>query len=338
MRRRIVALSIAAAVAVLGAGISSPALAAPAEIGVTDTGTVVVQLLTPAGRTLPLGGADVLLTFAGTGGISAITDGKGTATLTGIPVDRGAYYLQVTPAALPGYDRRTSGSAQGFVVAAGRSTDVNVTLPIGGTLAGTLIGPWSQPPAGLTVELYGNRTGTSMTTYPNRNGRYYFNGLPTDNYSVSVYPNRSAVPTFWTQDVLAEGPSSAAQHVYSPKHYVHSTYNLWVVLDSSDPDIAPVFTWADATVTATNLATGAVFTETADASSSARKAAQFIMPSGEYSIEITRPARAATPSSPAALAERYWYAGIRTPLATTGSAAARVQVLRELNTVFVAAP
>lgn len=321
------------AVIVAGLAVPTAAAAAPAP----GTGTLVVRAISSGGTRLALPNAVVRANCPSGPAISGTTDTSGVATLGRVPSGVSCF-VQVTPAARSGYGQRTPGSER-VTVTSGGTTEVSIPLRIGATISGGLIGPGPTPQSGLRLELYGQRTGTMLVATSDAAGRYAFNGLPTDQYSIVAYPAGGGAETFWTEDVVAQVGTAAPTHVFAAPHYVHTTYDLWLALDGSDPDFPPVFRWDAATVTATNTATGATFTQVAGSTSAKRKGLEFVVPSGSYRIAITTPARTATSTSVAAPVGHYWYAGERVPLSTTAAGAVPVAVrYGTLLTLFAAAP
>lgn len=333
MRRPVLVLTTAAAVAATALAGPAGAMAATPPV---PTGTVVVHLLEPDGGRLALADADVLVSCGFHPSVPGTTDATGTATVRAVP-STDPCYVHVTPRPGLGYDQRVEAGVDGVAVPTGGTAETGIRLRIGATIAGTLIGPGpgsaSAPQAGLRVEVYGQRTGTSRTTSSDSRGRYYVNGLPTDSYVFIVTPASGGAATIWDVDAVAQEGADPARHVFEPEHYVHSTYDLVFVLGGSDPDSPPVFRWTGATVKVTNAATGVATERNAGSTSDNRKRTQFVVPSGTYRIEITTPGSAAAPE------QHYWYAGEGTPLATTAAGAAPVAVrYADVLTLFAAAP
>ena len=321
MDRFVVSLSLVAAVG-LGALAPASAQAAPPPLvssaaavpAATATGSVSVRLLRSAGTALGLPGATVRLVGAWPFERDATTDSTGALTFADVPVGS-RYWVSVTPPPTAGHGRRTPVMTTDLTVRADAPTAVDVTLPVGGTLEGRLVGPWPTPPAGLTVEVYGNRTGTSLTSVTDAEGRYFFSGMPTDLYTATVVAAPGAVPTVWRQDVEAETATTSASHVAAAPRYVHTTYDLQVVVDEPDPVNAPGPDLDGAVVTITDTATGAVMTQALDATSSPRKVAQFIVPSGRYTVGVETASH-----------QRWWWAGQYVPVPLVRSAAEAVPV------------
>jgi hypothetical protein len=305
-----------AASAVSAASAASASAAAQAVAPVPATGTVAVRLLSPRGDRLRLAGATVELIGPSPVVDQATTDASGSATFGAVPAAP-RYSVRVVPEQTGDYGLRAPVQLYGLAVQAGRTTTVDVTLPVGGTLVGRLIGPWPDPPAGLTVELYGNYVGTSLSTVTDPEGRYSFFGLPTDLYTATVVATPGGVPSVWRQDVVAETATAPAGHVFPAPRYVHSTYDLQVVVDEPDPDVAPGPDLDGAVVTITETTTGAVSTQVLGDESSRRKVAQFIVPSGRYTVGVETASH-----------QRWWWAGqyVPEPLVVTAARAVPVVV------------
>jgi hypothetical protein len=295
---------------------AAPPAAAPDAAPVPATGTVAVRLLSPRGDRLRLAGATVELIGPSPVVDLATTDASGSATFAAVPAAL-RYSVRVVPAQTEGYGLRAPVQLYGLAVQAGRTTTVDVTLPVGGTLVGRLIGPWPDPPAGLTVELYGNYVGTSLSTVTDSEGRYSFFGLPTDLYTATVVAAPGGVPSVWREDVVAETATAPAGHVFPAPRYVHSTYDLQVVVDEPDPVNAPGPDLDGAVVTITETTTGAVSTQVLGVEGSRRKVAQFAVPSGRYTVGVE------TVSG-----QRWWWAGqyVPEPLVPTAARAVPVTV------------
>jgi hypothetical protein len=306
----------------LGAQAAPPAVwwsaaaaeAAPAAAPVPATGAVAVRLLSPRGDRLRLAGATVELIGPSPVVDRATTDASGAAAFATVP-PAGRYSVRVVPEPTGAYGLRAPAQVYGLTVQAGRTTTVDVTLAVGGTLSGRLLGPWPDPPAGLTVELYGNHVGTSLSAVTDSDGRYAFFGLPTDLYTATVVATPGGVPTVWRQDVVAETATTPAGHVFSAPRYVHSSYDLQVVVDEPDPVNAPGPDLDGAVVTITEVVTGAVWTQVLDDQSSRRKVAQFVVPSGRYTVGVETVSH-----------QRWWWAGQYVPVPLVPTAAQAVPV------------
>ncbi|TCK64560.1 carboxypeptidase-like regulatory domain-containing protein [Curtobacterium sp. PhB136] len=287
MKRLATAGGLVAGVLALGLLAPTAAVAAPAAVG-----SVSVQLTTADGTPRNVAGVEVAA--LGIEGIDAdgLTDASGRVVLGGITSPQ---TVTVTTRAIPGQGAATLAPARrtGVAVVAGGTTSTTLALSVGATASGSIVGP-AGALAGKTVTA-ANQTDTwqNFQTTSDAAGRYEFVGLGSGQYTISAYDSRDAEPAHWKTLVQQQGASTASRVTLST-HYVHRTYDLEVFANSADR--APDPRLSGATVKVVDTTTGVTASSRFSTLLDSEQSAQFIVPTGQYVIELVT---VATPTSAA---------------------------------------
>jgi hypothetical protein len=306
--RRLAGLAAIGAMAVLAlSGVPSAALAA------TPTGTLVIQTTNPAGQKIALANANVDLVEAdGTPVRAGSTDSTGHLTIPNVPAGSGYKATIGERIGAP----RLSGETDGISVTAGDTVDVNLPMPLGGSISGVLTSPLGDI-EGTALEALNLTTGQNYQQFVGADNRFLQQGLTAGVYRFSSYSGGPTEPTQWVEDITQETSTHQATFDSHDNHFVHSDYDLEMTLE---PGQGAPPSWDGATVRVTNDATGAVFTEKADSSSLPSKLTQYETPSGSYTIEILPVVGLGQAT------QAYWYAGPGAAFTTSATDAVPVAV------------
>jgi len=234
MKKRIVAILIAALVAVGAMGM--PATAANAG---PKTGTVVVQLTTPSGHKLKLKDVVVAIydpdpnyTKAHPFRSTAHTNSAGKATFKYIP--KGLKLSgQLTPS-------RVSSALTKYVplvefsvgrIKVGKTVRKSPHLAVGATVSGQLTDTTGAVVPQAAVTLFAGIV--RQTTLTNASGRYYFKGLDTKKYGVRFNAPRGTPAlesglswSYWKNSVTYAGSDTIVVKRQSSKKKATSLYNI----------------------------------------------------------------------------------------------------------------
>jgi hypothetical protein len=145
--------------------------------------------------------------FDSTGALvdSQFTMGDGTY-LTTVDLPAGNYRVYADPSAASptGYlaqyynNKSTLASADLVAVPASGTATVNISLPLGGTITGTVkIGSMGLPVSGILVEANDFTAGSYGFTTTNPDGTYAISGLPAGSYTIQVYYSLEYVPNYY---------------------------------------------------------------------------------------------------------------------------------------------
>ncbi|MFJ3383456.1 MULTISPECIES: carboxypeptidase-like regulatory domain-containing protein [unclassified Curtobacterium] len=294
MKRLLTASGLVAAALAVGLLTPTTAIAAPAAVG-----SVSVQLTDADG--VPVGLAGVEVAALGIRGIDAdgLTDAHGRVVLGGITSPQ---TVTVTTRTIPSQGAATPAPARrtGVAVVTGATTSSTLGLSVGATVRGAIVGP-AGALAGKTVTA-ANQTDTWQVfqTTSDAAGRYEFVGLGSGQYTISAYDSRDAEPAHWKTLVVQQRGAASASEVTLSTHYVHSTYDLEVFANSADR--APDPRLRGATVTVTNTSTGATASSRFSTLLDSEQSAQFVVPTGQYLIELV------TTATSTSAAQHLWLA------------------------------
>jgi hypothetical protein len=305
-----------ATLAVLLATLALTALPARAATAATTTpaaGSISVQLVDVAGSPLALAGATAsvyVATTEGGGFRRATTDSAGRATIPDLPPT--PYYdLTVEPPSA-GSDTYAPLRIESVGVAAGVGTAVTATLARGATVTGRITGPTGAPLVGTEVTIEGmSYVFPEVGTTTDATGRYTFVGLASDVYEVSTGGWNYRTSLSWLTRAHAEQPGVDPSRVALSTRLIHTTYDLGVGVDAP----ADGATTVGATVTLTNVATGATYTQRTGGVAGVLQPVKFAVPTGDYTVSVRTVATAATPS------RTWWYTGQLTPMTAQARAA-----------------
>ena len=188
IKSRIAPLLLAGIVAL---GIATvPAVAADAATSSTQakvkTGTIQVQVLTPAGKIYKKAGV-IIVYSSGQAGDFAKTNSKGIATLKKVPV--GSKYTVGN-----GYEahKYVLVSKSKVKVTSGKTTKVSLKLALAATITGTVVDTDGSALGGVPVAVHGKRG--SVFAFTNSRGAYTVDGLATGSYRVEFNSHASGNP------------------------------------------------------------------------------------------------------------------------------------------------
>lgn len=319
------ALTTVLAALVLAALPAQTATAAPSHSRTTSasaltaaTGSIDVQLVDVAGVPLALAGATASVyvpTSEGGGFRRATTDSAGRAEIADLPATP---YYDLT------IDPPSAGSAtyaptrlDSVGVSAGISTTVTPQLAKGATVTGRLTGPSGAPLAGTKVTIEGmSYEFPEVSTTTDATGRYTFVGLASDVYELFTGDRDFRTSLDWVTRVHAERPGVAPSRVALSTRLVHTAYDIGVGVDAP----ADGATTVGATVTLTNVATGATAVQRTGGVAGVLQPVKFAVPTGDYIVSVRTVATAETPS------RTWWYTGQQTPMAADAGSALRKRV------------
>jgi hypothetical protein len=284
----ILGMTAALLAAVVGGGVAPASAATLPGYGY---GSITVQLTSPDGTPLRLGGVEVAEIGPTGAGDDALTRPDGTVTLGQV---YGPVTVTLTTESIPidGASTVAPGQRTGVRVLPGAVTSVTLPLAVGATVAGSIVGP-SGVTAGKTV-LALDETDPSRVfqTTSDAAGRYEFDGLGTGIYTIEASATQVSTPGQWKTSVVQQVGSTPASHVALAQHYVHSDYDL--AIDAAAPGRVPSPALSGATVTATS-ATGAWSTRFSTVLDTLQTA-QFEVPTGTYRLSLVTTATAEAPS------------------------------------------
>ncbi|MGA1813945.1 carboxypeptidase-like regulatory domain-containing protein [Frondihabitans sp. 4ASC-45] len=291
-----------------------PAQAATAASTVTaPTGSIGVQLVDVAGSPLALAGATASVyvpTPEGGGFRRATTDSAGRAVIADLPPT--PYYdLTIEPPSA-GSATYAPTRIDSVGVSAGISTAVTAELARGATVTGTLTGPSGAPLVGTKVTVEGmSYVFPEVETTTDQTGRYTFVGLASDVYKLFTGDQNFRTSLSWMTRVYAERPGAAPSRVALSTRLIHTAYDIGVGVNPPADGAAT----AGATVTLTNVATGATYAQRTGGVAGVLQPVKFAVPTGNYTVSVRTVATTSTPS------RTWWYTGQLTPMTADARAA-----------------
>lgn len=182
---RATALALAMALA-LAAGASAPAFADEPDLAATISGVVSAE----AGGALLPGVHVELISPDGSTVADATTSVDGVYAIGGMTAE--SYFLRATvepgsPYLASWWGGSSIEDAQSIVLSAGEETVVNVGLPLGGSVAGT-VRSGGAPVGGATVEMLNDMGSVIRSTASSDLGTFEFVGLSTGAYDLTAAP------------------------------------------------------------------------------------------------------------------------------------------------------
>ncbi|WP_344793474.1 carboxypeptidase-like regulatory domain-containing protein [Frondihabitans peucedani] len=281
-------------------------------------GSISVQLVDIAGDPLALAGATASVYVSSPddpGFRRAATDSSGHAVISDLPAT--PYYDLTIDPPKAGSATYAPTRIDSVGVAAGVSTVVSATLARGATVTGRLTGPTGAPLAGTKVTIEGmTYVFPEVETTTDATGRYTFVGLASDVYELFTGDQIFRTSLSWMTRAHAERPGVDPSRVTLSTRLVHTAYDIGIGVDPSADGEATV----GATVTLTNVSTGATFTQRTGGVAGVLQPVKFAVPTGDYTISVRTVATAATPS------RTWWYTGQRTKMTADAGSALRKHI------------
>lgn len=313
MKRSGTRTAVAAVLAALALAVLQTQAATAAPTASASTGSIGVQLVDVAGSPLALAGVTASVyvpTSEGGGFRRAITDTAGRAVIPDLPPT--PYYDLTLEPPSAGSATYAPVRIDSVGVSAGISTAVTAELAKGATVTGKLTGPSGAPLVGAKVTIEGmSYVFPEVETTTDATGRYTFVGLASDVYKLFNGDQDFRTSLSWMTRVYAERVGAAPSRVTLSTRLIHTAYDVGVGVDAP----ADGATTAGATVTLTNVATGATYAQRTGGVAGVLQSVKFAVPTGDYTVSVRTVATAATPS------RTWWYRGQLTPMTTDARAA-----------------
>lgn len=267
----------------------------PASAATSPTGTLQVQLVTPSGAPIRVAFIQLVATDQYGNQADASSNSSGTVTF---PNEDPARTYAVSSGVFADAGANSYAPAQHVPVsiAAGSTTVENLTLDLGATVNGNIVGPGGTVQSGklLFIQRDGS-TADPIEAISDSLGHYAFEGLGTGIYTIEAYSNGEiGSPATWKTQVVEQNASRAASHITLSTHYLHSAYDL--VMDVTSSTMTPTAALSGATVIAHSTTTSASYTERLSTVLDYRQSTQFFLPTGNYVIELRTAATPGTPS------------------------------------------
>lgn len=313
MKRSATRTALAAVLAALALAVLPPQTVTAAPAGTAATGSISVQLVDVAGSPLALAGVSAAVyvpTPEGGGFRRATTDTAGQAVIPDLPPT--PYYdLTIEP---PGAGSETYAPLRidSVGVSSGISTAVTAKLARGASVTGRLTGPSGAPLVGTKVTIEGSSyVFPEVETTTDSTGRYTFVGLASDVYELFTGDQNFRTSLSWMTRLNAERPGTAPSRVALSTRLIHTAYDIGIGVDAP----ADGATTVGATVTLTNVETGATYAQRTGGVAGVLQPVKFTVPTGDYTVSVRTVATASTPS------RTWFYTGQRTPMSADARAA-----------------
>lgn len=313
MKRSLVRTALPAVLATLALAALPAQAATAAPTTTASTGSIGVQLVDVAGSPLALAGVTTSVyvpTPEGGGFRRATTDTAGRAVISDLPPTP---YYDLTlepPSAVPATYAPARIDSVG--VAAGITTAVTAELARGATVTGKLTGPSGAPLVGTKVTIEGTSyVFPEVETTTDATGRYTFVGLASDVYEMFTGDQNFRTSLSWLTRVYAERPGVDPSRVALSTRLIHTAYDVGIGVDAPADGASTV----GATVTLTNVATGATYAQRTGGVAGVLQPVKFAVPTGDYTVRVRTVATAATAS------RTWWYTGQRTRMTAEARAA-----------------
>jgi hypothetical protein len=292
------AASVAAlvlALAMFGAAGSAGAATTAALPDVSTSTGITVRLTNFAGERLQVANVAVYVSNA-TESVGATTDSTGSVTVEHLDSTQ---TVTVENGRMPenGADTYTSVVETGVALVPGHTKVYALKVPLGATVSGRLVGPTATSGAHKTVTLSGRDLGPVSgirSTVTDASGDYRLDGLPSGVWSVHASPRTSGQGLAWKTVTRQQTSAAPATRVTFSDHYLHSEYDLVILLTASKERYLEEI--SGATVTVTNEATGATRTQKTSEIVDDHQQASFDLSTGSYTVRLVTEARPGAPS------------------------------------------